>query len=98
MNCCTTLTTSIVGLTPSIPKLFPVFTYDEAIPLKQNNETKRIPFEIWFAHKEIVIREDDGDDEDIDFVSYFPILSLKNSDIRLKTQRAYVEVCRQAAV
>ena len=35
-------------------RLFPVFTRDEAIPLKQNNETKRRTFEIWFAHKEIM--------------------------------------------
>ena len=35
-------------------KLFPVFTGDEAIPLKQNNETKRRTVEIWFAHTEIV--------------------------------------------
>ena len=61
----------------SIPKLFPVFTCDEAIPFKQKNETERLTFKIWFAHKEIVILEDDGNDEDIDFVSYFPILSLK---------------------
>ena len=54
-----------------------MFKRDEAIPLKQNNETKRCTFEIWFAHKEIVNWEDDGNDEDIDFVSYFRILSLK---------------------
>ena len=35
-------------------KLLPVFTRDEAIPLKQNNETKRCTFEIWVADKEIV--------------------------------------------
>ena len=67
-------------------KVFPVFKRDEAIPLKQNdeaiplkqnNETKRGTFEIWFAHKEIVNWEDDGNDEDIDFVSFFQILSLK---------------------
>ena len=58
-------------------KLFPVFTRDEAIPLKQNNEIKRCTIEIWFAHKELVNCEDDGNDEDNDFVSYFRILSLK---------------------
>ena len=58
-------------------KVFPVFKHDEAIPVKQNNETKRCTFEIWFAHKEIVNGEDDGNDEDIDFVSYFRIVSLK---------------------
>ena len=58
-------------------KLFPVFKHDEAIPLKQNNETKRCTFENWFAHKEMVNWEDDGNDEGIDFVSYFRILSLE---------------------
>ena len=54
-----------------------MFTRDEAISLKQNNETKRPTFEIWFSHKEIVNLEDDGNDEEIDFVSFFRILSLK---------------------
>ena len=58
-------------------KLFPVFKRYEAIPLTQNNETKRCTFEIWFAHKEIVNGEDYCNDEGIDFVSYFRILSLK---------------------
>ena len=73
-QCWPTLTQA---LTHSLPKLFPVFPRDEAIPLEQNNETKRLTFEICFAHKEIVQGEDGGNDEDIDFVSYFPILSLK---------------------
>ena len=58
-------------------QLFPMFKRNEAIPLKQNNETKSCTFEIWFAHKKIVNWEDYGNDEDIDFVSYFRILSLK---------------------
>ena len=80
-------------LTHSIPKLFPVFTRDEAIPLKQNNETKRPRFEIWFTHKETVIWEDDGNDEDVDFVSFFPILSLK---IVTFASRHYVHMWRSA--
>ena len=39
------------GLNSLHTKLLPVFTRDEATPLKQNNETKRRTFEIWFAHK-----------------------------------------------
>ena len=52
-------------------KLFPVFKRDEAIPLKQNNEATRCTYKIWFAHKEVVNWEDDDNDEDIDFGSYF---------------------------
>ena len=58
-------------------KLFPVFNREEEIPLKQNNQAKRYTYEIWFAHKEIVNWEDDSNDEDIDFDSYFRILSLE---------------------
>ena len=54
-----------------------MFTRDEAIPPKRNNETNRRTFEIWPSHKEIVNLEDDGNDEGIDFVSYFRVLSLK---------------------
>ena len=79
-------------------KLFLEFKHDEAIPLKQNNETKRCTFEIWFAHKEIVNWEDYGNDEDYRLRFLISNLVIKNSDIRFKTQRAYVEVCRQATL
>ena len=46
-------------------------------PLKQNNETKKFTFENWFAHKKFVNWEDEINDEDVDFVTYFRILSLK---------------------
>ena len=67
------------------------------MPLKQNNETKRCTFKIWFAHKDIADWEDDGHDEDINFVSYFQILSLKIVTF-VSRQCAYVEVCRQATL
>ena len=79
-------------------KLFPVFTCDEAVPRIQNNERKRRTIEIWFAHKEIVKLRGRWQWRRYRLCFLLSNLVAQNIDIHFKTQRAYVEVCRQAAL
>ena len=61
---------------PSIFFCFPPWLFNSFHTMlfsafKRDEVTSTI--ESWFAQKETVIWGDDGNDEDIDFVSYFPI-------------------------
>ena len=68
-------------------KLFPVSKRGGAIPLTQNNETNRGTLEIWSAHNGFANGEDDGNDEDVDFVSSFRFQASKSLKIVIFVSR-----------